>query len=526
MLAQLQDVAPTRLATLVLGGLVASLFLYALLVSFYRLTFHPLASYPGPFLAKITDWHQVYHAYHGNRHLSLYLMHEKYGPFVRYGPNALSTNTATALHSIYGFHSSVQKGNFYTAFPANKHAYNTHSSIDKAQHSRKRRVLSHAFSDGAVKAMERYILQNVRAFTDGLGASSKVVGEERKGWGLGQNMADWCNYLTFDVMGDLCFGKAFGMLEKEDNRFAIELIGNAAHRHLICGTMPLLHEYHLDHVLFPHLAAGRQRYMAYSKSQSVERMKNPDVDRKDFFYYLLKAKDPETGASFALPELWAESNLLIIAGSDTTSTALAAAFFYLVHNPATLQIAQNEVRDAFSDEEEIVAGATLNSCTYLRAVLDESMRLSAPVGGILPREVIGKGLDIDGHHFPAGVDVGTSHYAVHHNPAYYPDPFAFKPERWIVAGETTQEDVTKAKSAFCAFSVGPRACIGRALAYTELMISLGRVLYTFDMRLAGGMRVGEGGVGMGAGRERQSEYQLKDSFTSLKDGPMVEFRRR
>jgi hypothetical protein len=94
-------------------------------------------------------------------------------------------------------------------------------------------VLSHAFSDGAVKAMERYILQNVRAFTEGLGASSATVGPERKGWGLGQNMADWCNYLTFDVMGDLCFGKAFGMLEKEDNRFAIELIGNAAHRHLI-----------------------------------------------------------------------------------------------------------------------------------------------------------------------------------------------------------------------------------------------------------------------------------------------------
>jgi hypothetical protein len=46
-------------------------------------------------------------------------------------------------------------------------------------------------------------------------------------------MADFCNYLTFDIMGDLCFGKAFGMLERPDNRFAIDLIGNAAHRHLI-----------------------------------------------------------------------------------------------------------------------------------------------------------------------------------------------------------------------------------------------------------------------------------------------------
>jgi cytochrome P450 len=255
-------------------------------------------------------------------------------------------------------------------------------------------------------------------------------------------------------------------------------------------------------------------------------MKNPDVDRKDFFYYLLKAKDPETGAGFGLPELWGESNLLIIAGSDTTSTALAGAFFYLVHNPATLHELQKEVRGAFNDEEEIVAGKTLSSCTYLRACIDEAMRLSPPVGGILPREVLGTGIDIDGRHIPAGVDVGTSHYALHHNPTYFPAPFSFKPERWIARGATTPEDVTRAKSAFCAFSVGPRACIGRGLAYTELMIALGRVVWAFDMRISGGPRVGEGVMGMGEGRERAGEYQLKDSFTSLKDGPMVEFRRR
>lgn len=161
------------------------------------------------------------------------------GTFVRFGPNSLSINSATALQSIYGFHAPVQKANFYTAFPANKHAYNTHSSIDKTAHARKRRVLAHAFSDGAVKAMERYILQNVRTFTNGLGASSDAVGTQRKGWGAGQNMADWCNYLTFDVMGDLCFGKAFGMLERDENRFAIGLIGNAAHRHLIVRATPL-----------------------------------------------------------------------------------------------------------------------------------------------------------------------------------------------------------------------------------------------------------------------------------------------
>lgn len=77
--------------------------------------------------------------------------------------------------------------------------------------------------------MERFILGNVRVFCEGLGKTGK--GE--KGWGRPQNMADWCNYLTFDVMGDLCFGKAFEMLEHEENRHVIDLIGNAAHMHLI-----------------------------------------------------------------------------------------------------------------------------------------------------------------------------------------------------------------------------------------------------------------------------------------------------
>jgi hypothetical protein len=59
--------------------------------------------------------------------------------------------------------------------------------------------------------------------------------------------------------------------------------------------------------------------MAYSKSQAAERTKlGVDTERKDFFYYLLTAKDRETGEGFGMAELWAESNLLIIAGTRYT----------------------------------------------------------------------------------------------------------------------------------------------------------------------------------------------------------------
>lgn len=283
----------------------------------------------------------------------------------------------------------------------------------------------------------------------------------------------------------------------------------------------------LNKVLFSKIYAQRMEYMAYSKSQAVERSKiGLDSDRKDFFYYLLNAKDPETGKGFSTPELWGESNLLIIAGSDTTSTALASAFFYLVHNPTALQKLGHEINSAFNDLEDIQAGPALSSCSYLRAVIEESMRLSPPVGGILPREVLAGGIEIDGLSLPEGTVVGTPHYAIHHNPAYYPSPFSFAPERWIPNSslEVTKESVALAQSAFCPFSIGSRGCIGKSVAYNELLTSLARVVYMYDMRAAEGMTTGEGNLGLEWGRQRKGEYQLRDSFTSMKDGPYVQFR--
>ena len=223
-----------------------------------------------------------------------------------------------------------------------------------------------------------------------------------------------------------------------------------------------------------------------------------------------------------------ESNLLIIAGSDTTSTAFAGSFFYLVHNPHTLEKVTEEVRSKFQDVEEIHTSPKLNSCHYLRAVIDETMRLSPPVGGILPREVLPGGLLIDGHQISAGTVVGTPHYAIHHHPNYFPSPFKFNPSRWIAdsSPEVTKDTVALAQSAFCPFSVGPRGCIGKGLAYAELMTSLARTVFLYDMKLADGTSMGEGAVGMERGRERASEYQLKDCFTSMKEGPMVQFRKR
>ena len=464
-LSSFTSVAPAT-ALLLLPFLATITYLSALIL--FRVYFHPLSKYPGPFWAKITDLYSTYHAWKGDRHLEFWRSHEKYGHVVRFGPNSVSFNTNSALKEIYGHKGNVRKSDFYSAFPATKDAYSTHSAIDRAQHARKRRVLSHAFSDAAVRSMENHVLAHVRQFCQNLGEKGAGIlsQEEKREWTPAKNLSDQANYMTFDVMGDLCFGKAFGMLERPDNRFAIDMVTNAAHRHLMCGTYLPLHEYHIDKVLFRKIAAMRARYMQFSKAQAAERTKmGLDVDRKDFFYYLLKAKDPETGKGFSTPELWGESNLLIIAGSDTTSTALAATMFYLVHNPKILEKLTKEVRAAFEEVEEIRSGPTLTKLQYLRACIDEAMRLSPSVGGILPRQVLPGGLEIDGEQIPEGTVVGVPTYAIHHNPDYWPQPFDFRPERWIAESEpnVTAESVTLGQSAFCPFSVGPRGCIGKGM---------------------------------------------------------------
>ncbi|KAH8673451.1 cytochrome P450 CYP548A5 [Xylariales sp. PMI_506] len=516
----------------ILLGLVAAITAYFACLVIYRVYFHPLAKYPGPFLAKITDAYQLYHAWKGDRHLDFWRMHERYGKIVRFGPNSITFNSNVALKDIYGFKSNVRKAEFYDAFV--HPAANTHNTRDRQVHARKRRVLSHAFSDAALKQMEKYILANVRTFCEQIGVGAT---DETKGWSTPKNMADWCNYLAMDILGDLCFGKAFHMLESPDNRYALDLVSLATTRHLICGTMPLVGKLGLDKVLFSKIAAGRAKYMAYSKSQLTERTKmGDDTDRRDFFYYLLKARDPETGQGFSTPELWGESNLLIIAGSDTTSTAMAATLFYLVRSPESLQKAIEEVRAKFNDVEEIEQGQLLNSCSYLRVCIDEAMRMSPSVGGIVPREVLPGGITIDGEFIPEGVVVGVPHYTIHHNAEYYPDPFTYNPERWIAGSHksshgygqsvVSESDVHTAHSAFCPFSVGPRGCIGKGIAYIELMTTVARVLYMYDLRKHAGFDPAEGNASLEWGRQREGEYQLIDQFTSLKDGPLVEFRKR
>ena len=84
-------------------------------------------------------------------------------------------------------------------------------------------------------------------------------------------------------------------------------------------------------------------------------------------------------------EIISNASMLLIAGAETTSTALSGTTFYLLKNPATMAKATEEVRSTFATEEEIGFISTAAKLPYLNACLEEGMRLYPPIGGILPR---------------------------------------------------------------------------------------------------------------------------------------------
>lgn len=161
----------------------------------YCLYFHPLAKYPGPFWAKFSIWPSYYHTIMGNRHIWIWQCHEIYGSVFRNRPDGLLFNTPGAFQAIYQSKSNVKKGKFYEMYPRKAGSHNTWNCVDKLAHARKRRILNAAFSDKALKASEPYIVRHADRWCE------LLLDGADKGWSCPRNVAEWSDYLVFDILG-------------------------------------------------------------------------------------------------------------------------------------------------------------------------------------------------------------------------------------------------------------------------------------------------------------------------------------
>ncbi|KAK0617473.1 cytochrome P450 monooxygenase [Immersiella caudata] len=470
----------------------------------YNLHFHPCARYPGPLLCRMSKLPNLYYAWRGTKHLRVQEMHKKYGDVVRLEPAFLSLITPNAVQEIYGAGSKFRKGLWYARAPMEKQALvNIASATDLTVHSRKKRLMSHAFSDAALRSYENTVLAKIQLLCRQLPDPAAFGGEYK-------NMARWLAYLTYDIMGKLTFSHEYNMLTSDDGHFIQPVIDTFQHGQIILGAVPWVEQWGLAPLLFVNVMSAIGRFQAYVDRQVSQRIADEEAGRghDDIFRLLLNHEDKTTGEKMGFKELSDEAVVLIIAASDTTATALTAAAYYLARYPDCYARLQREVRTTFPDGvETIVSGPLLSSCRYLWAAVEEALRMCPGVPGFLVRESPVDAV-VDGHLVPAGTHVGVPGWAMHRRSDLYPDPQVYRPERWL-QGSESDDELRRLRSAHFPFSRGPRACIGKKLAYNTLYLTLARLAFLFDMEVREPLPL---------------EFHVKDHFAAgEKDGPYVKF---
>jgi cytochrome P450 len=174
---------------------------------------------------------------------------------------------------------------------------------------------------------------------------------------------------------------------------------------------------------------------------------------------------------------------VLLAGRDTTASSLSLCFHFLSRNPDIYKRLRNEIREVYGDSKDGLNSDNLRSCKYLKAVVNETLRVAATVPFNLrsPEKdvILPTGGGPDGNE-PTLVEKGTHililTYALHRDEGYWgQDAKMFNPERWMESSQPAADPWC-----FLPFSGGPRICIGQQLALNEIYYTIARVCQSFS----------------------------------------------
>ncbi|TVY15568.1 Tryprostatin B 6-hydroxylase [Lachnellula arida] len=448
----------TSITACYLGGLFGSLIIY-------RGFFHPLNKFPGPFGARISNFWFSAQLKNGDSYKKLEKLHGKYGDFLRIGSSDLSIIHPKAVHAIYGLGSKCTKAAWYDlTYPM----VSLQTIRQKALHDHRRRIWSTVFSDKALRGYE----DRMKTYR------SQLVYQINTFGGQPVNVTKWFNLYTFDVMGDLAFGTSFDMLASKEEHWAIKLLG--------AGIEPLKWMFPVWFfrimISLPKLGDDWWKFINYCSSKLDERMSAKPVV-PDIMSSLLEPwkNQRPTGADLSL--LQGDSQLIVVAGSDTTAATLTYIFYELLHNQSHISKLRDEVAP-YVDVSGNVDHAKIANLNHLNGIIHETLRLHPPVPTALQRITPPEGIKIGDTYIPGNMTVYCPQYVLGQSENIYLNAQSFVPERWY-----SHPEMIKERSAFAPFSAGAYGCIGRPLALLNIRTTIIKLLTTFDISFA----VGEDG---------------------------------
>jgi cytochrome P450 len=322
-----------------------------------------------------------------------------------------------------------------------------------------RRTLAPAFTPRAVSTLIPHMI----AVTDETIAKLQTAG------GGAVDLRETMQRMTLEIAGRTMFSFGMDRHGATLRDFVMDYGDRLARPHLLDMMLPLGWPSPQDFSR----ARFRKRWTQFVAMLMAERRaagKKDGAPARDLFDLMDNARDPETGEAFTDEQLGDQVATMILAGHETTATALFWSLYLLALDPATQDKLAAEVREATAH-----GGLDLDRLRFTRAVVDETMRLYPPAF-LIARAAAAADL-IEGMPIRKHDVILIAPWLLHRHEKLWHDPNAFIPERFMPPAPPPD------RFAYLPFGVGPRICIGAHFALVEATLALAKIIGTFRVTL-------------------------------------------
>ncbi|KAL5342230.1 cytochrome P450 [Aspergillus crustosus] len=467
--------------------------LFGLYVFRAFVTYAKLRQFRGPLCTGWSNWPHSMAMLWGNCHEWYADANRKYGgrldpgPIARVAPRVLITSSPEVWMHVNNKPSYKRSDWYYRATRIEYRKDNVFSQTDNAKHEQRRKQMAPGYSGRRNTNLESSVDERVQDFLNLI--RSKYVSSDRRV--VPMDLAKKVQYFTLDVISSIGLGKTFGMLQSdqdvEDYLQSSEeglAIGNTA---LALGFSWITQAPFIGMFIAPSPKDnnGFGKMMASCFRLVDERAAKSTDQRSDMLASFMHH-------GLAGDELRTEALEQIIAGSDTTASAIRGTILHIMTNARVYLKLQREIDDAVrrghapSRGEGIITAAQARQLPYLQAVIREALRVWPPVANIFPRDVPAGGdtVVVDGESvfLPGGVCIGYSAYAMHQSETIYgKDAKAFRPERWLELDPAKLAVMLRTNDLI--FGHGKFQCLGKPVAQLEIGKIVFELLRNFDLAL-------------------------------------------
>ena len=396
---------------------------------------------------------------------------------------------------FYTISNKLDKDAWYYAFVASQDA--AFGTADYDLHRARRKAMSRFFSSSAIARLETSSREKV------LKLCGRLEGFRDDGKPVNLSNAFRC--LAADSVTAYCMPRGFNLLDSVDfaddyNQQARSISYIAAwHRHIpiiiplfmklprsfieATSTEGGLMSFDFQTVCspstdLPQLCADISQDLARQAESVVKAEKRSDKSVLDG----IVNSDAIPESDKTVDRITQEARTLVGAGSETTGAALEFITFHVLSNPEIYHKLKKELAGVVAkakSDDALTKYENVQRLPYLTAVIHEGLRIGNVVSGRMARSNPRTAYSYRGYVLPPKTVISMVTRGNHNDPSIYPDPFTFKPERWLVKGE----ELKRLEKYFVPFGRGGRSCIGKELALMNLYLMTASFFHKFDAEL-------------------------------------------